>query len=278
VKLRWSSALGYAGAVLAAIAASWLASRYSYLLFHSLIESFGIGVAAAIFAVAWNTRRLSSNGYLTYVGIAYLFVACLDLVHLLAYKGMGVFPGHGADTPTQLWIAARCLEAVTLLVSPVFLARRLRPTPILVAYIVVTGLLLAAIFPLDAFPTCYVEEGPRQGLTTFKIGAEYVICAVLCGAYVAGWRVRRRFRADVFALVATAIGLSILSELAFTKYVSVYGDFNLVGHLLKAGSFVAVFQATVAANLRDPYHVLFRDLEQQQVAVRASEQRYRSLV
>ena len=122
-----------------------------------------------MFAVAWNLSRFSTNGYLTYVGIAYLSVAGLDLVHTLAFKGLGVFPAYGANLPTQLWIAARGMEALSLLIAPVFLLRRVRPWPTLLSYLAVTAALLVVIFLLDAFSTCYVEGGPYPGLTPFKM-------------------------------------------------------------------------------------------------------------
>ena len=100
------------------MAGLWLTSSYSYLLFHSLAELFSIAVAAAMFTVAWNSSRFSTNGYLTYVGIAFLSVAGLDLMHTLAFKGLGVFPAYGADLPTQLWIAARGMEAALLAGCP----------------------------------------------------------------------------------------------------------------------------------------------------------------
>jgi hypothetical protein len=130
-------AVGFVAAVMVA-AGLWLSSRYSYLLFHSLAELFSIVVAAAMFAVAWNSRRFSTNGYLTHVGIAFLSVAGLDLVHTLAYKGLGVFAGYGADLPTQLWIAARGVESLSLLISPIFLVRGVRPWPTLLTYLAVT--------------------------------------------------------------------------------------------------------------------------------------------
>ncbi|MCX5799582.1 MAG: hybrid sensor histidine kinase/response regulator, partial [Proteobacteria bacterium] len=64
----------------------YFASLYNYLLFHGLAELFSIVVAFAIFILAWNTRRLLDNHYLLFVGIAYLFVGCIDLVHTIAYK------------------------------------------------------------------------------------------------------------------------------------------------------------------------------------------------
>ena len=265
---------GYAAAVMAAMAGLWLSSRYSYLLFHSLAELFSIAVAAAMFAVAWNSRRFSTNGYLTYVGIAFLSVAGLDLVHTLAYKGLGVFAGYGADLPTQLWIAARGVESLSLLISPIFLVRRVRPWPTLLTYLAVTGALLVVIFPLNAFPTCYVEGGLHPGLTPFKIVAEYVICGVLLASMGGLWTGRRRLSPNALALMIAAIGTTVLSELAFTRYISVYGDFNMAGHLLKVGSFLLIYKATVEATLKHPYEVLFRDLKQHEKTLQESQQRW----
>ncbi|MBU2488116.1 MAG: hybrid sensor histidine kinase/response regulator, partial [Proteobacteria bacterium] len=86
------------------LAVLWSLSFQSYLLFHAVSEFFSIAVACGIFLVAYNTRAISQNGYLLFLGLAYAFVASVDLLHLLAFKGMGVFPGQGADLGTQFWI------------------------------------------------------------------------------------------------------------------------------------------------------------------------------
>ena len=53
-----------------------------------------------------------------------------------------------------------------------------------------------------------------------------------------------------------------------------YGDFNMVGHLLKVISFLLIYKATVEATLKDPYQVLFRDLKQHEKVLQESEQRW----
>ena len=78
----------------------YLTSLYNYLLFHSLAEIFSIVVACGIFMVAWNSRRFLDNNYLLLLGIAYLFVGGLDLIHTLTYKGMGIFQGYGTNLAT----------------------------------------------------------------------------------------------------------------------------------------------------------------------------------
>jgi PAS domain S-box-containing protein len=276
--IRSAKNLAYIAGVVAAMLGLWFTSRHSYLLFHSLAELTSIGIAGAMFSVAWNSRRFSANDYLSYLGIAFLSVACLDLMHTLAYKGLGVFAGYGADMPTQLWIAGRGLEAFSLLISPVFLFRRVRPWPTLLVYLAAVAALLVLIFPLNAFPSCYVEGGLHPGLTPFKIGAEYVICACLLAGMGILWASHRRLSPNVFVLIMLAMSSTILSELAFTRYVSVYGDFNMIGHLLKVAAFLLFYKATVEASLKDPYHALFRDLSQREAALRAGEERYRTTV
>ncbi len=75
----------------------WLTGRVSYLLFHSLAELFSVLVAWGMFIVAWNSRRFVAHSFFLFLGVAFLAVGALDLLHMLSYKGMGVFPGATAD-------------------------------------------------------------------------------------------------------------------------------------------------------------------------------------
>ncbi|HPC33453.1 MAG TPA: MASE3 domain-containing protein, partial [Syntrophales bacterium] len=77
--------------------ATYAASHYSFLLFHTLAELFSIVIAGVTFVVILNTRRFVMSTYLLVVGVALFFVAAIDLVHTLAYKGMGLFPGYDAN-------------------------------------------------------------------------------------------------------------------------------------------------------------------------------------
>ena len=118
----------------------YLTSIYNYLLFHSLAEVFSIVIASGIFMIAWNSRRFVDDHYLLFVGIAYLFIGGLDLIHTLAYKGMGIFPGYDANLPTQFWIAARYVESLSLLIAPLFLGKKLNYRFVFLGYAAVAGL------------------------------------------------------------------------------------------------------------------------------------------
>ncbi len=236
-----------------------LISQYNYLLFHILAESFSILVAFAMFVLVWNTWELTDNAYLQFLGLAFFFIGGLDLVHTLAYKGMNIFPSYDANLPTQLWIATRYLQSLTLLIAPFFLTHKLRNRYI--PFGIYTGLstiLLGLIFT-GIFPDCYIEG---QGLTPFKIASEYAISAILVAAILRLFNHRETFAPDVFRRMVIALSLTIVSELAFTFYVSVYGISNLVGHIFKFFAFYFIYRAIVETGLRRPYDLLFRDLQQ----------------
>lgn len=242
----------------------YFTSLYSYLLFHSLSEIFSIMVACGIFMVAWNSQKFLDNNYLLFIGVAYLFVGGLDMLHTLAYKGMGVFRGYNADLPTQLWIAARYLESLSLLIAPLFMNRRKIVRFVFLAYSVATAMALISIFG-DIFPDCFVEG---VGLTPFKKGSEYVICLILTASIIALFQKRNAFDASVFRLLVASIILTMGAELLFTFYISVYGFSNLIGHYLKLISFYLIYKAIIETGLVKPYDLLFRRIKKSEEKLR----------
>ncbi len=254
----WILALG-------ALAALVLVSQWNYLVYHSLAEFFSVAVAAGLFLLAWNARRFGVSDFFLFIATAYMLVAFIDALHTLAYSGMGVFPTHGTNLPTQLWIAARGLQAAALLAGPAFLARRVPLAPAVGGLVGITGLLLLSIFAWDIFPVCHVQG---EGLTPFKIVSEYVIVLALVGAGVHLWMHRQRLDESVWRLMIAAIAVTILSEAAFMAYRGVYGPMNLIGHLLKIVAFFLVYKAVISTGLRRPYDLLFRDLQASERSLR----------
>jgi signal transduction histidine kinase len=237
----------------------YLAKLYSYRLFLSLAELFSVAVAFSIFALAWNSREFTDNNYVLFVGMAFLAVATLDLLHLLAYPGMGIFHRNEHDLSSQLWIAARFLQSTAFLIAPVFIRRKLKAEYALSGYIVATALILLAIFVFDIFPLSYAQG---MGTTAFATASEYVICGVFLLAIVQLVRNRESFDRRVFLLLAASLSVSIVSEIAFAAYSNHYGFINMLGHYLIIISFYLIYRATIRTGLQQPYSLLFRGLKQ----------------
>jgi signal transduction histidine kinase len=260
-KVRYGLLVSAAGV---SIAALYLLSRLNYLLFHSSVEVFSIVIAFAIFVIAWNSRRIMDNSYLLFIGIACLFVGGVDLLHTLAYIGMGVFPEHGGNLATQLWIATRYMLSFSLFAALFFANRKFRPSLVIAGYAIATALLFGSIFYWGSFPQAFVDG---VGLTPFKVASEYVISLILLCAIGLLIRKRNAFSSNVVKLMVAAMAVAIAAEMAFTLYTDVYGVANMIGHLLTLVSFYLIYKALIETGLTKPYNLLFRDLKQNEIAL-----------
>jgi len=238
----------------------FLTSLYNYLLFHSLAEVFSVVIAFCIFILAWNCRHIIDNNYLIFLGIAYLFIGFIDIIHTLSYAGMGAFPAFDANLPTQLWIIARYLESISLLLACFILdKKKIKFNLVLLGYIITVTLLFLSIFYWKIFPACFIEG---SGLTPFKKISEYIISLILAASLFLLLRKKERFDRQVLQWLVISILLTIASELAFTFYISVYGLSNLIGHIFKIISFYFIYQAIVVTGLTKPHELLFKNLQE----------------
>jgi len=265
--------LGEVAVGLITLVGLYVISRYSYPVFHTLAELFSIIIGFSLFMLIWNSRRIIDNQYLIFIGVAYFFVASIDLIHTLAYKKMDLFLGYGTNLPTQLWIAARYIESLTLVAALFFIRQKLKAGWIFAGYAALTLILLTAIFS-GVFPDCYIDG---IGLTRFKIVSEYLISAILLCSLILLLRKRKEFDRNVLVLLVFSIISTIGSELAFTFYVDFYDISNLIGHCLKIVSFYLIYKAIIETGLSKPYNLMFRNLKQHEEALRESEERYHSL-
>lgn len=237
----------------------FLAKIYHYLLFHSLVEIFSIVIAFAIFTIALVSKRFIKNSYLILVGTAYLFVGALDLVHVLAYEGMNIFPDYDYYA-NQLWVAARFLEAVSLLIAFYFIKPRKLDIfkAVLPIYSLIFILVILSIFYWRIFPECFVKG---MGQTQFKIYSEYLICLLIgAGMYLLCFKYGDKFDAATYRNLKMSFIFTILTELCFTLYNDNYGLLNMAGHYFKVISFYFIYKAIIENGVLNPYETAFSEL------------------
>ena len=103
-----------------------------------------------------------------------MFAAIIDFIHALAYKGMPFLSRYTTNLPTQLWIAARYLQAFTIVIAPIYKNRKTKVWLAMGDYSAVTSTLIISIFK-EYFPDCYIEG---VELSNFKIISEYIIASL----------------------------------------------------------------------------------------------------
>ena len=249
------------------IAVLYAVSKYNFALFHTAIEFSTIAVAVAIFLLVWKSRRIVQNNYLVFVGVSFVFIGILDFLHTTVYQGVGIFAEGGGALSTQLWIAARYMQAVTLLAAPLLIRRKLRIDLVAIIYLTADILIVASIFIFRVFPTTYIEG---LGLTPFKIISEYIICILLIGAVILLYRNRESFDRQVLDNLVIAIVLTSISEIAFTEYASFVDIFSIIGHVVRLLAYYFFYRAIIEVGQEKPYNLLYRDLNE-------SEKKYRAL-
>jgi len=262
--LRFSLPILYG---LSALIILYISRLNSYLLFHSVAETFSIVISFGIFAIGWNARRFLSSNYFLFIGIAFLFIGSIDFFHFMAYKGMAILQVKSPDPATQLWIAARYIQALSILIAPLFFRRKLNGDVVFFIYLVVFSMVILSILYWDIFPVCF-REG--TGLTPFKIVSEYIICFILVISIILVIRNRENIDPVILRWIILSIVLTIFGELAFTLYDDVYGIYNMIGHFFKIISFWCMYKALIETGLNRPFSLLLRELKQ-------SEEKYRSL-
>ena len=263
--------------IIASFFGLYLISRYNYLLFHCLAEFFAIVVAFSLFLLIWSGRKYIKNSSLVFLGSAYLFVGLIDLLHTLAYKGMGVFPDIAdANHATQLWIAARGLEVFSLFIFTFLLGKRtnVKVYKYMALFSVITAALISSIFLFQIFPDCFVEG---SGLTAFKKGSEYFLCLILFINIIYLSSKREYLFPYIFYLMLGSLITTIIAELFFTFYIDVFGMSNQIGHFLKIVSFFLIYMALIRSGLTSPYALMFHEMEQDSKALKESEEKFREL-
>lgn len=247
-----------------------------YLILHGLAEIFSVIVSLQIFILSWSTYKETQNSRSFLIGISFLGVAILDTLHIFAFPGMPkLFAESSPQKAIYYWLGARFWVVGSLLAAyflPHEKNRRLLSRPLCLGGVLTAAALLAV------FETYFGSYVPLLfiagvGVTPLKIVLEWVIMAVALVAFLLYGReyLRRQEKTLLYLMVGLAI--TIVSEMCFTFYLSVYDTYNFLGHVYKVISYGFFFHALFIGEIKQPYLAL----AQAHRELGASEYRYRTL-
>jgi PAS domain S-box-containing protein len=232
-----------------------------YLPFHDVVELLGVVTDLSIFGVGWFTHEQTRDRHALVVSCLFLAVGVIALLHMLCFPGMPDFITSSAlnlNKAPQLWILMRGVLAAGLLasafVSPdagarVLERRFLGPAALAVA----AAALWAVVLRPGTLPAAWVSG---VGLTALKVGAEYVIIAVLLAAIVAYARAEGPRGGTAGALYLAALALSVLAEACFTLFRNMTDTVNALGHLYVLASYLLVYRAMFIDSVQRPHRDL----------------------
>jgi len=226
---------------------------------HMFMEMFSIIVSIMVFTIVYSARQQDRPNNLILLASAFFIIGLLDFAHTLSYAGMPDFvtPGN-ANKSLYFWLIARFIMAITLLITAFQLWKGLtfninRYGLVFVMLVITAGIYWVGLYRIDIFPVTFI---PGEGLTPFKVMAEYGIVIILFFASVLFYRNTNTINSIDTRLLYAATVLTILSELCFTLYSSVSGLIILIGHIYKVIAYIYIYKAIYVFVVREPYQKL----------------------
>lgn len=242
-----------------------------YLVLHQGLETLSIVVSALVFAVGWKAHSINPQRNVFILACGFLGVALLDFSHMLSYAGMPDYiTPNSVAKGINFWLPARYVGAVSLVWALSLhwhaLGESVSESPRRFVVLALVLCVVAAVHLLVlGYPHWYPATYGPEGLTPFKIWAEYGVIALYATSLVLLLRLARlRTSFDVARLFA-AVWVMALSEFFFTFYVTATDPFNLLGHVYKVVGYYYLYRAIFVGTIEAPY----RALKQSDKALRA---------
>ncbi|QSA97539.1 MASE3 domain-containing protein [Methylococcus sp. EFPC2] len=229
-----------------------------YLPLHTALEFVSMAISAMVFGLAWNLRQQDRNSHSILLGTGFLAVSLIDMAHTLSYAGMPDFvTASGPEKAINFWLAARYTSAFILLAvalsRPRYWSAAASYCALASALALAFGVVWVGLFHGAWLPRTFI---PGQGLTPFKIGAEYGVTGMYLGASVLLFLKHRASRGSELEWLAAAAWVQGLAEMFFTLYADVTDVFNLLGHVYKAVAYFMIYRALFVSGVSRPYRQL----------------------
>jgi PAS domain S-box-containing protein len=251
-KLNYSSIIIPSIMILIMIIASFY---FNFLVFHFFAEFFAVFVALCIGLIAYYTYKFTKNDYLLYIGLGYVGIGLLDLLHTLTFPGMNLFVIDGSNTTLSIWVLTRLAEAILLLSAPFFKIKDFNIYKVIGLF----SLIFISIIAISLNnPMLLFIKG--EGLTSLKTNFEYLIIFILLIALFINMYYKSKFSRKVYTSIQYAIILTIAAEYVFTLYTVMYGFMILLGHVLKFLSFWIIFKSLIKISLTKPMELLAKEI------------------
>ena len=241
-----------------------------FLFLHTMVELFAVVVAALVFVTGYRAVLSLRNGAVVLLGVCFLGVALLDLLHTMSYEGMpNVISVNSPQKSIYFWLCARMLAALAILAYAVLpTAPQVSDTRKRFALVLMLGVVgLAGYLGLRQIKLVPALFLAGQGLTPLKIALEWLIIGLNLLALGVFWVRRAALANECVMALGFAVALSAVSESFFTLLGVVDKDMaNVVGHLYKVAAYLYLFHATFNESLSRPLQRLtVQHLREEQV-------------
>lgn len=227
-----------------------------------------------IFIVQFILRGHNSSEKYQVLGIPFLGIALLDLLHTLSYRGLqDFFTENTPQKSISFWFAARFFEVFAFLVFALIV--KIKPSRFRVSalwvyaitFITVAAACYGTLIAPEIMPTFASYEGK---ITPLKINLEYLLSfshLFIAWLLLSSPEPHEQYIDDL----VTASLLLAIGGITFSSFADGHDILIFTGHVIKTIAYVFIFRSCLVNELLGPYLKIMRlteTLQQQSLALR----------
>lgn len=228
--------------------------KENYVAIHLILEIFIIISCMAIAIQVWFISKFSFINKDIYIGALFLFLALIEIVHTISYKGMPYLITESSPyEATWFYILERLFLSIGLLAVMVWKVKKHSGAYRWISYSVALVLAILCVFivysPKQLLPPLVIEG---VGTTFLKNTLQYTALSIqvlLILYLVRHYKIAPR-RSLLFVVASIYL---IVSDILFTFYKDVYDIYNFLGHIFQLFAFVVLFRAIYYSAVEYPY-------------------------
>lgn len=224
---------------------------FNYLIFHSIIEILSVCIAFMLF-INTKTSQGYNNTYnkLFVLASAFGIVGIFDLLHLLSFANVGDFLVDNYNVSIQVWIGARIIECLSLLIFIHLSKGNFKRFRIVEMIYCTVAFILGVFIYFRIFPDCYIEG---YGITDFTKVIQFVVISVLLLATIGLYNKREEYDYKTYRIIKYALAITIISQIAFLIIGELMEPLNILGHILKIIAYYLFFKGIIQETIIQPF-------------------------
>ena len=231
---------------------------FNTLTFHTISELFTIIIAFSAFIIVLNTYNISQNSYLTFLGIGFGFVSIFEIIHVLTYVGIDIFMLNNANINSLLAVVPRLLQSMIILVSFLFINKKIKIVLSVTIYSLITIVLLAGILFFENSIVTYIDA---IGFIMLYQGLEITAAVLFAVALATLIYNRKKLKFRIYKYMLLSLQASVIADVLLIMDANMNSIINVSSHILKFIAFFCIYKAVIQNTLRNPVDSMFFELD-----------------
>ena len=231
---------------------------FNRLTFHTISELFTIIVAFSAFMIVINTYNISQNSYLTFLGIGFGFVSIFEIIHVLIYAGTDILMLNNGDINALMAIVPRLMQSVIILVSFLYISKKIKIASLITIYCLITIGILAGILVWGSYIIIYINY---VGFIVLYQVLEVTAAVLFSVALIILVFARKKLKIRIFKYMLFSLLASVITDVLLVMDANMNSMIYVSAHILKFIAFFCIYKAVIQNTLKNPVDSMFYELD-----------------